>query len=197
VAGTVLNLARLANVYHGLASGCVRLGQPRLALDYFERAVGFSRTHHDVRGTPTANLARLESDYGDLLIRTGRWERAEEMIRSALDHFEAAGVEASRTEAMLSMGDLKHRQGQFPEALRWITDAIELAERLDERVSLAAGYQQLGELWVAQGDLDRFEACFSRALELLEAASLPERRAEALERYRRARNGAAEPLPGS
>jgi tetratricopeptide (TPR) repeat protein/DNA-binding XRE family transcriptional regulator len=187
VAGSLLDLARLANIYHGLASGCVRIGNARQALEYFERAVSFSRTVHDVRGVATPNLARLENDYGDLLIRTGRWERAEEMIRAALDHFEAIDVEANRTYALLSMGDLKRQQGQADEALRWTNEAIEVAGRLSEMVSLAIGYQQLGELWAAQGEHGRFEESFSRAFAILDREDLPERRAEAAARYRRAR----------
>jgi tetratricopeptide (TPR) repeat protein len=186
--GSVLNLGRLANIYHGLASGCLRIGKPREALDYFERAVAFSRSAHEVRGLVTANLARLENDYGDLLIRHGRWERAEEMIRAALDHFEAIGVEPGRTYALLSMGDLLHRMGRRDEAFQWTGDATELAERLGETVSLALGYQQLGELWSDEGDEQRFEACFSRAFEILERARLPERRAEAMTRYRTIRD---------
>jgi tetratricopeptide (TPR) repeat protein len=185
--GSVLNLARLANIYHGLASGYLRIGSFREALDYFERAVAFSRSAHEVRGVVTANLARLENDYGDLLIRHGRWERAEEMIRAALDHFAATGVEAGRAYALLSMGDLLHRQGRREEAFRWTGDAADLAERQCETVSLALAYQQLGELWAAEGDEDRFEASFSRAFEILERARMPERRAEALARYRTTR----------
>lgn len=186
-AGPVLELARLANIYHGLASGCVRIGQPRQALEYFDRAVQVSRIHHDVEGGRiSANLARLENDYGDLLVRMGRWERAEEMVQAALDHFAAAGVEEGRPGAMLTMGLLKRQQGVMQEALRWTQEAIELAERLGGIVSLASGYQQLGELYAVQGDLDRCDASFSRALEILDRAGLPERRAEALRRYRRA-----------
>src|SRR5215472_16064954 len=152
VAGAVLDLARLANIYHGLASGCVRVQNSRQALDYFERAVSFGRTARDMRGGVTVNLARLENDYGDLLIRTGRWERAEDMIRSALDHFEVLDVEVGRAVALLSMGDLKHRQGDVEEAMRWTNEGIEVAERLGESVSLALGYQQLGEVWATRGD---------------------------------------------
>jgi tetratricopeptide (TPR) repeat protein len=196
VAGSVLNLARLATLYHGIASAFLRLGQPRDALEYFERAVGFARTHHDVRGEPTASLARLESDYGDLLIRTGRWDRAEEMIQSALDHFRAAGVASGQASTMLSMGDLHRQRGDIIEAMRWTSEAIDMAERLGETVTLAVGYQQLAELHAAQGDLDRFEAGFSRAIELLDRVGLRERRAEALERYRRIRDSNAEPRCG-
>ena len=179
----MLNLGRLSLIYHGLASGCLRIGESRKALDYFDRAVHFSRTAHDVRGEVSSNLARLENDFGDLLIKVGRWERAEEMICAALDHFAACDTEVGRAVALLSMGDLRAQQGRLDEAMQWTSQAIELADRLGETVSLALGYQQLGELWVAQGELDRFEASFNRASEIL--ADLPEARAESLARYRR------------
>jgi tetratricopeptide (TPR) repeat protein len=191
VAGSRLDLLRLANVYHGLASGCLRLGNTRQSMDYFERAVSLSRTAHDVRGTVTANLARLENDYGDMLLRIGRWERAEEMIRAALDHFEALAVQAGRSYALLSLGDLKHRQGFLHEAMRWTNQAIEAASLLGETTSLAMGYQQLGELWADLGDSDRFDASFSRALAVLEYENLPERRAEVLRRYECMKNGSS------
>jgi tetratricopeptide (TPR) repeat protein len=196
-AGAVLNLARLGNIYHGLASSCVRTSESRQALEYFERAVHFSRAHHEMRGTISANLARLENDYGDLLVRIGRWDRAEEMIRAALEHFAAADVEAASTHALLSMGDLKHRQGDLAEAARWTHSAIELAERQGEMVSLAVGHQQLGELWAAQGDAERFEESFARAFAILDRAGLPERRAEARTRYSRIRKAGMEHQRGS
>src|SRR5215469_13581462 len=180
VAGSMLNLARLANIYHGLASGCLRVGESRKALDYFDRAVHFSRTAHD---------------FGDLLIRVGRWERAEEMICAALDHFAACGIEVGRAVALLSMGDLRAQQGRIDEALQWTNQAIEQADRLGETVSLALGYQQLGEQWAAMGDTDRFEASFSRAFETL--ADLPEAQAESLARYRRVRDARTQHQLGS
>lgn len=191
MAGSRLDLLRLANVYHGLASGCLRMGNTRQSMDYFERAVSLCRTAHDVRGTVTANLARLENDYGDMLLRIGRWERAEEMIREALRHFAELKVQAGRTYALLSMGDLKHRQGFLHEAMRWTNEAIQAATLLGENTSLAIGYQQLGELWADLGDTDRFEASFSRAFAVLDEGNLPERRAEALRRHARARNDSA------
>jgi tetratricopeptide (TPR) repeat protein len=190
--GSVLNLARLGNIYHGLASGCLRIGESRKALEYFERAVAFSRSAHDVRGVVTANLARLENDYGDLLMRHGRWERAEEMIRAAIDHFDAIGVETNRAYALLSMATLHHRQGKLAEAFLWVGQAIELADRLGEPLSLSLGYQRLGELWADQGEEDRVEASFTRALEILNGADMPEHRAEALARYHQARSGRRE-----
>jgi tetratricopeptide (TPR) repeat protein len=197
VAGAVPDFARLANLHHGLASGYSRVGETRQALDYFERAVNLARVHHDMHGTFAFNLARLENDYGELLVRVGQWDRADDMVRSALDHFAAAGVEAGLTHALLTMGDLKHRQGELAEAERWTGEAIDVAERLGETKSLARGYEQLGDLRASQGDFDRCDACFTRALEILGDAGLPEQRAEALRRYARVRQEKMEPRCGS
>lgn len=187
VAGSRLELARLANIYHGLAEGCLQAGEVRQALDYMERAVNFYRTEHDVRGPVSANLARAENDYGVHLMRLGRWDRAEEMIRASLVHYAEVGVEAGRTHALLSMGELSQLQGRLEEAFDWTAQAVDHAEGLDETVALASAYQQLGELWIARGDAGRFEACFDRALEILDRAGLPERRAECVARFCRLR----------
>jgi tetratricopeptide (TPR) repeat protein len=186
-AGPLVNLARLANIYHGMASGCSRIGETRQALEYFERAVHLSRTHHDVSGSATVGLARLENDYGEYLVRVGHWEHAEDLLQASMGHFDESGVEIGKNAALLSMGDLAHQQGHVDEAIRWTSEAIALAERLGERVSVASGYEQLGELKAAQNDSDGFEACFARSMEILQQADLPERRARALDRYRRVR----------
>jgi tetratricopeptide (TPR) repeat protein len=185
VAGARLELTRLANIYHGLAEGCRQAGDTRRALDYMERAVHFYRTEHDVRGPVSANLARAEADYGVHLMRSGRWDRAEEMIRAALDHYDELGVQSARAQAMLSMGELNQFRNRLDEAVDWTVQAVEYAHRMGETVAQAMAYQQLGELWAATGDSAGFEACFDRALEILDRAGLLERRAECLARHQR------------
>jgi tetratricopeptide (TPR) repeat protein len=187
VAGGRLELIRLANIYHGIAEGHRQAGQTREALEYMERAVHFYRTEHEVRGPLSANLARAENDYGVHLMRSGRWERAEEMIRASLDHYEELGVGPGRTHALLSMGELHQLWGRMDEAVDWTVQAVEHSQRLGETVAQATAYQQLGELWAAGGNADGFEACFDRALEILDRAELPERRAECMARYGRIR----------
>jgi tetratricopeptide (TPR) repeat protein len=189
VAGARLDLARLASIYHGISLGCYHAGQTSQALEYMERAVHFFRTEHEVRGPVSANLARAENDYGVHLMRGGQWERAEEMIRASLGHYEELGVGSGRTHALLSMGELHQLRGRMDEAVDWTVQAVEHSQRLDETVAQAKAYQQLGELWAAGGNIDGFEACFDRALEILDRAELPERRAECLARYGRIRTG--------
>jgi tetratricopeptide (TPR) repeat protein len=197
VAGPITDLARLATLHHGIASSCVRLGRNSEAIEYFERAVHLSRILADAQHSTSPNLARLENDYADLLVGVGRFERAEEMAQASLDHFVAAGVENGRAAAMLTMGDLKHCLGAMPDAMQWTSEAIDQAERQGETVLLAAGYQQLGELCLEQGERDRFEACFMRAFELIDRLDLPERLAQAIERYRRARDKQTESSRGA
>jgi tetratricopeptide (TPR) repeat protein len=191
VAGARLDLARLANIYHGIAEGCRQAGQTRQALEYMERAVHFFRTEHEVRGPLSANLARAENDYGVHLMRSGQWERAEEMIRASLSHYEELDVGPGRTHALLSMGELHQLWGRMDDAVDWTVQAVEHSQALGETVAQATAYQQLGELWAAGGNSDGFDACFDRALEILDGAGLPERRAECMARYGRIRASSA------
>jgi tetratricopeptide (TPR) repeat protein len=185
VAGSLLDLNRLAIIYHGLATGYARIGEGRQGLDYMERSVVLHRCLDDVHGTVSARRARAENTFGYQLLRIGGWERAESMIQAALDHFQEAGVESGRADALLSMGELRQLQGRLGEAMDWTAQAIDLAERLEAGLATAQGYQQLGELFQLQGEPDRMDAAFTRALEVLEAARLPERRREALARFER------------
>ncbi|HEX6510229.1 MAG TPA: helix-turn-helix domain-containing protein, partial [Chloroflexota bacterium] len=182
-AGTV-DVSRLAIIYHGRAMAHRRLGDTRNALEYMERAVHMFRARDDSRGFyADCGTARAENTYAWYLLLVGDWTRAEEMIRASLGHFEAAGVEDGKANALLTMGELRHAQGQYADAGEWIERAIALAERLGAVLTVSKGYQQLGELWALQGEQERTEAAFSRAVEIL--AEHPEQRAEALERYRR------------
>jgi tetratricopeptide (TPR) repeat protein len=188
VAGSLLDLSRLAKVYHGLAVSYRRTGDTQSAIECMERAVHFYRTERDVQGVASRNLARLENDYGVLLLALGRWDRAEEMIQSALAQFR--DKDAERPEALLSMAELRQAQGRLDEAMEWTDQALLNAQRLRGPVPMSRSYQQQGELHALQGDHDRFDACFARAIEILEQGGLHERRTEAMARYRRIRDAA-------
>jgi tetratricopeptide (TPR) repeat protein len=188
-----MDLAEAGMIYHGMAEASRRLGNSRQALSWMERAIGLYRCQHDVTGPGpmTDGLARAENDYALQLMQLRRFDQAEEMIRAALDHFAEAGVEAGRTHALLSMGELYQHRGNLETAIEWTGQAIELAERMEAAVSIAVGYQQMGELFALQGLWERFEAAFTRAIEVLDVAELPTRRSDALARYQRLRGAAS------
>jgi tetratricopeptide (TPR) repeat protein len=190
VAGSLLDLTRLAKVYHGLAVSYRRTGEIQPAIECMERAVHFYRTERDVQGVASRNLARLENDYGVLLMELARWDRAEEMIRSALAQLR--GEDAERPEALLSMAELRQAQNRLGEAMELTDQALSSAQQMRAPLSTSRSYQQQGELHALQGDNERFEACFARAIEILDRAGLRERRAEAMARYRRVRDRSIE-----
>lgn len=184
-AGSLLDLGRLAIIYHGLATAYGRIGRGREGLDYMERSVVLHRCRDDVTGVVSSDRARAENTYGYQLMRSGDPGRAEGMIRAALDHFAEAGVESGKAEAFLSMGELRQLEGRLDEAMDWTCEAIDLAERLGAVVATAEAYQQLGELFLLQDQPSRCEAAFMRAFELLDEVAMPERRSQAIARFER------------
>src|SRR5437660_3541442 len=190
VADGVLTLARLANIYHGLASGCLRLGDVRQALDYFNRAVSFSRADCDVRGSVSATLPRVENDYGHALLRAGQLDRAEEMILAALDHFERAGVTAGKDHAehgRPAPPASGRRSGGRPGGLHY-DDGDLVIHHVGGRQRPAGRGARRSSRPTSSARWSRRPAATSR---------LPERRAEALDRYRRVRDSQAARLGGA
>jgi tetratricopeptide (TPR) repeat protein len=112
-----------------MSSASRKLGGSEQAMEWMERAIGLYRTEQDVRfpRPMTDSVARAEGDYALQLMQAGRWMQAERMIHSALDHFTQAGVEAGRTHAVLSMGELQMRRGDLEAAMDWTGQAVELA----------------------------------------------------------------------
>ena len=84
------------------------------------------------------------------------------------------------------MGELNQLRNRMDAAVEWTVRAIDHSEGLGETVALSSAYQQLGELRSGQGDMAACEACFDRALEILERAGVPERQAECASRRQRA-----------
>jgi DNA-binding CsgD family transcriptional regulator len=103
---------------------CTMLGACERTLDFgraeqWSRAAEeFSRRNHDV---PLFALCR--TFYGDVLIALGRWEEADELLRSALAAF-AELAPAWRRLGLLRLAKLRCRQGRIEEAARLI-DGLE------------------------------------------------------------------------
>ena len=159
-AGTVLDLPRLARVYHGLSQCRARLGDLRGGIELCSRAVALYAVEHDLRPSPARiDLPRVENDLGLMLVRDNQHNRAEEHLLSALRRLDEAGAERARGYVLLSLAELRQRQDRLPEAIELAEQTIALAERLDERITLREARQQLAELHelVARGGGQRLE----------------------------------------
>jgi len=165
VAGPVLDLVRLARIYHGM-SGChARLGETRRAIEMASRAVALYAVEHDLRPLPARiDLPRIENDLGMLLMLDGQVDRAEELFLSALDRLEEAGMRRLRSYVTLSLADVAQARGRMDDAVELVERAIQQAGESEEPMALAVAHQQLGQVRAARQEHALADAAFDRAL---------------------------------
>jgi tetratricopeptide (TPR) repeat protein len=144
VAGTRLDISRLARIYHGLGTCHVNLGDRQRAMELTSRAVNLYGVENDIRPHAARfDLPRAEGDLGMCHLAQGDLERADDLLQAALDHLAETGVERLRSRGLLSMAELRMAQGRTDEAEALIFEAAALAERFDEQLTLAAAAELL------------------------------------------------------
>ena len=187
VAGPVLDLVRLARIYHGM-SGChARLGETRRAIEMASRAVALYAVENDLRPLPARiDLPRIENDLGMLLMLDGQVDRAEELFLSARDRLEAAGMRRLRSYVTLSLADVAQARGQLDEAVAHVERAIAFAAEADEPMALAVAHQQLGEVRSARQEHALADAAFDQALAMWTELGLTAQKDECQTAYQRA-----------
>lgn len=185
VAGNLVDLTRLARIYHGLSYCRWHLADPVGAIELAEKAVVLSSVEHDLTSDPArVTLAKVENDLGMMLMRQGHLGRAEKYFLSALEHL-ATDWESVRSQILLSLAELRQRQDRVEEAFVLIARAMDQGRRLGDPVCLAIAHRRLADLHTATGDYGRAEAQFREALRIVEQAGLDDRRPEFEEAYSR------------
>lgn len=187
VAGPVLDLVRLARIYHGM-SGChARLGETRRAIDLASRAVALYAVEDDLRPmSARIDLPRIENDLGMLLMLDGQVDRAEELFLLAVDRLEKAGMVRLRSYVTLSLADVAQARGRLDEAVEFVGQAIAQAEEAEEQMALAIAHQQLGQLRAERHEDALADAAFERALAMWTELGLTAQKDECLAAYQRA-----------
>ena len=186
VAGAVRDLSRLGRIYHGLSRCQWKLGDLRRATDLAYKAVALYAVENELRPVAAQTaLPRVENDLAMLLIRQGLFDRAEELVVSALDRLARAGVDRLRSYIMLTLGEVRMRQGRLHEALGTTEQAMDLASRHEEMMAVAEGHQQLGEIYAQLGRPALRDQHFSQAMGILSGAGLRERQVECRAAYER------------
>src|SRR5262249_21177684 len=188
-AGGVADRARSARVSRGLGSCHYELGDLDKAAELVFKAVTLYEAEQRIAPAPVRmDLPRAENDLGLIVMRQGQAERAETLLRSALAHYEAAGIERLQSHTLLSLAELRQREGRLDEALDLVPGARERATAREETYALTAGYRQLGEVHAARGEHALADASFQRSLLLCQAAGLDERMRAYMRVYERVLN---------
>lgn len=187
VSGPLRDLSRLSRLYHGLSRCRWNLDDRERSLELIQLSLALATVEHNLSPAPARlDLARVENDYGMMLLVAGQLDRADALFASALDHLEESGQRRLRSQMLLSVGELRQRQGRIEEALQLVHEAIGLATAFNETLALGDGYQQLGQLLAVVGDRRRAGEAFARALEVLDRPGLERRREQCIEARRRA-----------
>lgn len=186
ISGGVRELRRIARINHGMAVCHSGLGDHRTAIELLFKALALYEAEQRISPSPAkVDVQRVENDLGLAMMAQGDLDRAGQLLRSALDGFVRGGVERERGHVLLSLGAVCYRQGRLDEGLKLVKQAVALARRLKETYTEATGHQQLGELYAAMHEDALADMHFQRALAILQASGLQERRDECVDAYDR------------
>jgi tetratricopeptide (TPR) repeat protein len=179
VGRAVVDLHDLARMHDGLAHSYQRMGQPARALTHSMRALTLYEAQADRQA-----LCRAENNIGDILLRQGQLEEAEQHLLRALAMANDLGVDRrGRAYILDNLADLALRRDDLDEAERFANDALELAETSGEQIVMANCEARLARIAHLRGGAGLADEMFQRAVARLTAAEVPERLADVLMEY--------------
>ena len=100
-----------------------------------------------------AALATIEHQIGNVYLRTGAWELAEQHFAAALDGFEAAGYANEVARVLADRSLAMHRQGRNQEAHAIALLALDSAQAAGDERALAQAHNILGILATGGGSI--------------------------------------------
>jgi tetratricopeptide (TPR) repeat protein len=170
-AGTVKDLLQLAKMHHGLGTAYQRMQQPAKARQQFEKAFALYSIESDLSA-----IFRLENDLGDLLLRQGQLDSAEQHFRSALAGSDALHMgRRGRGYILANLGEVSLRRGDLKEARRHLIDALAAGTVVGEQVVVVNAHTLLGQLEARAGDLESATQHFDSAIRIVETLDMPDR----------------------
>jgi len=160
-----LSLTTLGNIYR-------EMGRADDAAPLIRRAITIAENKW---GPSHGEVFWMRRSLAQTLIDLGDYEAAEAELEDQLAAIEAAGSNDDLPPVLVILGDLYTRQYRFDDAERHYVESIDaLRERSPEDAYLGLLTADLARLYRDTGRLDRAEAAFREALELLEASWGPE-----------------------
>jgi len=153
----------LGKIYANMAGACWFLRRPHDGIRHLEKAISYyERTEH------RANAALGYNNLGINLTLVGKWERAQEALKHALElAFE--GEQSGQVAMVLdSLGDLRMLRGELDEARSLLERAVRLATENGNEWYEGQAKRTLGRCHLAAGDAERALQTGTEALALAE-----------------------------
>jgi len=155
------NLEKKARIIERLGSLRSWMGEPRLCLQYWKRAIDLWDQLGDEK-----NSARLHGRMGSLI-----WQTTGDMEDASKHHNMALEILQKEPESVELAGlyeDISHMLWRIgkPEALSWAQKAFELAERLGSQEVLTACHNDLGTISLKSGEHEKSLKYYEQGLKL-------------------------------
>ncbi|MEP7149264.1 MAG: sigma 54-interacting transcriptional regulator [Acidobacteriota bacterium] len=150
----------LGKLYTDLSGAYWFLRRPQDGISCLEKSIGFfEKTEH------VLNSIIAYNNLGINLTLIGEWDRAEEIIKRALDlaidtnHVHIAGI-------LDSLGELKILRGDLGDAEDYLEQAVTLARQRNREWYAAQAMRNLARCYLAQGAVDKAIAKARETIEL-------------------------------
>ncbi len=154
----------LGKIYGNMAGACWFLRRPHDGIRHLEKAISYyERTEHKANATLGYN------NLGVNLTLVGKWDRAEEALKRALElAFELDERGAHMAMILDSLGDLRMLHGELDAARSLLERAVKLATENGNEWYEGQAKRTLGRCHLAAGDVERALEMGGEALALAE-----------------------------
>jgi tetratricopeptide (TPR) repeat protein len=170
-ANQVDDLLQLAKMHHGLGVAYQRSQHPATARVHLDKALALYSIESDLSA-----VYRVENDLGNLLLREGHLDAAEQHLLRALSGAEELHIERrGRGFILANLGEVCMRSGRHPEARCYLEDALGAGEAFGERIVVADAAMLLGRLEEGLGNAQSADDRYRTAIRALGEIEMPNR----------------------
>ncbi|MGQ9582852.1 MAG: tetratricopeptide repeat protein [Thermoplasmatota archaeon] len=133
-------------------------GQLDEALDVLTEAEGEALASGSYR-----ELGPIYHSLGEVWVRRGDADRAEEFFKKSLEIFDELGDDHGRAFSYMGFGIVSATRGNWERAEEWLTKAVQTFERVNTPSDLAYALRELSRIWRERGGLRRARLLERRA----------------------------------
>ena len=169
---------QLVRIYQNAGANALSAGDAATAYDYYDKCIDLVAEPRTTTDLDT--LGRVHLNYGNALHREGRYDEAEEHVRTAIDYYEellqyrdSALNRTQVIQAKSALGTILADAGRFEQADEVFADAIAEAEVLAQdkenmpyQRNLSDLYNNRGAAFNTQGNYVSADEMYSKAVEL-------------------------------
>ncbi|HEX9475936.1 MAG TPA: tetratricopeptide repeat protein [Candidatus Dormibacteraeota bacterium] len=171
VASGVKDLLQLAKMNHGLGMAYQRLQQPATARQHYDKALTLYSIENEL-----SSVYRVENDLGDLLLKEGHLDSAEQHLLKALSGSDELKMDRrGRGHILIGLGEVELRRGRLPQAMELLQQAWDAGKATGERIVLAEAHVLLGQVEERIGNRAVADDHFEIGIRILEDMGMPDR----------------------